>query len=53
MLCCSCIVFQGKGRELLQKQGWNDGQGVGKDNKGRAHIIDSGGQHSADKRGFG
>ncbi|XP_071496891.1 G patch domain-containing protein 3-like [Diadema antillarum] len=44
---------KGIGRKVLQKQGWSDGQGLGKTAEGMADALDNSGQHSRDKSGFG
>lgn len=44
---------RGFGRRLLEAQGWNDGQGLGKDSKGLPYALDGDGQHPHDKKGFG
>ncbi|XP_067933820.1 G patch domain-containing protein 3-like [Watersipora subatra] len=44
---------KGVGRSVLESQGWKDGQGMGRKEEGRAHIIDTDGQHPRDKRGLG
>ncbi|XP_030847552.1 G patch domain-containing protein 3 [Strongylocentrotus purpuratus] len=44
---------KGIGRRVLQKQGWSDGEGLGKTVVGMADALDNTGQHSRDKTGFG
>ncbi|KAG7164704.1 G patch domain-containing protein 3-like [Homarus americanus] len=43
----------GFGRRLLEAQGWQDGQGLGKDAVGLPYALDNDGQHPHDKKGFG
>lgn len=50
---CYRPMTQGVGRTVLESQGWREGKGVGKTEEGRAHIIDSDGQHPRDKTGLG
>ena len=47
------LLLKGVGRSVLESQGWKDGQGMGRKEEGRAHIIDTDGQHPRDKRGLG
>ncbi|XP_041456502.1 G patch domain-containing protein 3-like [Lytechinus variegatus] len=44
---------KGIGRRVLQKQGWSEGEGLGKTVVGMADALDNTGQHSRDKTGFG
>ncbi|KAG1672151.1 G patch domain-containing protein 3 [Nymphon striatum] len=44
---------RGFGRRLMEKQGWQDGQGLGSSTKGIADALSNDGQHPKDKKGLG
>ncbi|XP_072033929.1 G patch domain-containing protein 3-like [Amphiura filiformis] len=44
---------KGVGRKVMEKQGWKEGQGIGKNASGMADALDNEGQTSRDKRGLG
>ncbi len=47
------FIFQGVGRKVMERQGWNEGQGIGKHASGMTDALDNEGQTSRDKRGLG
>lgn len=44
---------RGFGRRLMEAQGWQDGQGLGRDAEGLPYALDNDGQHPYNKKGFG
>lgn len=46
-------MLQGFGRRLMEKQGWQDGQGLGSSVKGIADAVTNEGQHPKNKKGLG
>lgn len=44
---------KGVGRKILEKQGWQDGQGLGSTIKGIAEALENDGQNPRDRKGFG
>ena len=45
--------FQGIGRRLLERQGWQDGAGLGSSVKGISEALENDGQGPRDRTGFG
>nr|XP_022337295.1 G patch domain-containing protein 3-like [Crassostrea virginica] len=44
---------KGVGRKILEKQGWQEGQGLGSTIKGIAEALENDGQNPKDRKGFG
>ncbi|XP_071116043.1 G patch domain-containing protein 3-like [Haliotis cracherodii] len=44
---------KGIGRKVLERQGWQEGQGLGNTITGISDALDNDGQHPRDKKGFG
>lgn len=44
---------KGIGRKILEEQGWKEGLGLGSSSHGISDALESEGQHSKDKTGFG
>lgn len=44
---------KGVGRKILEKQGWQEGQGLGSTIKGIAEALENDGQNPRDRKGFG
>ncbi|KAK3886460.1 hypothetical protein Pcinc_009338 [Petrolisthes cinctipes] len=44
---------RGVGRRLMEAQGWQEGQGLGRSSAGMPYALDNDGQHPRDKKGFG
>lgn len=47
------VHTRGIGRRLMEAQGWQDGQGLGRGSAGLPYALDNDGQHPHDKKGFG
>ncbi|XP_062583065.1 G patch domain-containing protein 3-like [Saccostrea cucullata] len=44
---------KGVGRKILEKQGWQEGEGLGSSVKGIAEALENDGQNPKDRKGFG
>lgn len=47
------VHTKGIGRKILEKQGWQEGQGIGSSTEGMAEALENEGQPASVKTGFG